>query len=161
MNRGLAVSADNTRWPSLRATSLSGGNCSLRLTSADWAPAVERPSSQALSSMMRRKSATSGFLNTSGMQISMPPASPHLGRSSGSDCIRTEARDFRLEAFSLREPVSTPLENALEARRKHHAHTAARRHEHERGRALIQRVVVKLVGDVGDEQFGGPVLVDL
>jgi hypothetical protein len=29
--------------------------------------------------MMRRKSATSALLNTSGMQISMPPASLHFG----------------------------------------------------------------------------------
>ena len=31
MNRGLAVSAETMRLPSLRATSLSGGNCSLLL----------------------------------------------------------------------------------------------------------------------------------
>src|SRR5882757_8593208 len=79
MNFGLAVSADSTRLPSLRATSESGGSCSLRLTIADWAPAVERPSSQSESSMMRRKSATSALLNTSGMQISIPPASPSCG----------------------------------------------------------------------------------
>ena len=48
----------------LRATSLSGGNCSLRLTIADWAPAVERPSSHSLASMMRRNSATSSLLRT-------------------------------------------------------------------------------------------------
>jgi len=59
------------RLPSLRATSLSGGNCSLRFTSADCAPAVERPSSHAQSSMMRRKSATSDLPSTAGMQISI------------------------------------------------------------------------------------------
>ena len=32
MNRGLAVSAEMMRLPSLRASSLSGGNCSLLLT---------------------------------------------------------------------------------------------------------------------------------
>src|ERR1700730_10103547 len=71
MNRGLAVNADTTRWPSLRDTSLSGGNCSLLFTSADCAPAVERPSSHAQPSMMRRNSATSLLLNTLGMQISI------------------------------------------------------------------------------------------
>src|ERR1700748_1891329 len=75
MNRGVTVSAEITRLPSLRATSLSGGNCSFFLTSADWAPAVERPSSQAHSSMMRRKSATSSFLSTSGTQISIASSS--------------------------------------------------------------------------------------
>src|ERR1700729_1619316 len=69
--RGLAVSAETMRLPSLRATSLSGGSCSLCLTSADCAPAVERPSSHAQPSMMRRKSATSLLLNTLGMQISI------------------------------------------------------------------------------------------
>src|ERR1700761_753596 len=75
MNLGLAVSAEITRLPSFRAVSLSGGNCSLRFTSADWAPAVERPSSQSHVSMMRRKSATSSLLNTSGTQISIVPQS--------------------------------------------------------------------------------------
>ena len=40
------------------------------------APAVERPSSQALSSMMRRKSATSALSSTSGMQVSTIRTSP-------------------------------------------------------------------------------------
>src|SRR3984893_9699608 len=71
MNLGLAVSAETIRLPSLREISLSGGNCSLLFTSADCAPAVERPSSHAQPSMMRRKSATSLLLNTSGMQISI------------------------------------------------------------------------------------------
>src|SRR3954452_18259730 len=77
MNFGLAVSADSTRLPSARATLLSGGNCSLLLTSADCAPAVERPSSQAQPSMMRRKSATSFLLSTSGTQISISSAFPN------------------------------------------------------------------------------------
>ena len=72
---GLAVSADRTRLPSCRATSPSGGSCSLRLTSAEAAPAVERPSSHAQASMMRRKSATSALLRTSGIQISISLAS--------------------------------------------------------------------------------------
>src|SRR5215208_3460094 len=127
MNLGLAVSADSTRLPSVRATSLSGGSCSLRLTMADCAPAVERPSSQAEASMMRRKSATSSLLSTSGTQISIPLTFPR----------------------------------PLEARREYHADAPARSNEHERSRALIQRVVVELVGEVGDEQFCGPVLVDL
>src|SRR5689334_5337328 len=112
-----------TRWPSLRATSLSGGNCSLRLTMADCAPAVERPSSQSAASMMRRNSATSDLLRTSGMQISM---------------------------------VSLSV-----TRREHEVGCPARCLQHERRRALIERVVVALVEDVVDEQFCGPVLVDL
>src|SRR3954471_23829347 len=127
MNFGLAVSADSTRLPSARATLLSGGNCSLRLTSADCAPAVERPSSQAQPSMMWRKSATSALSSISGTQISISPA------------------------FAPRS----------ESGRKHHADAATRRHEHERRRALIKRVVVQLVGEIGDEQLCGPVLVDL
>src|SRR5436190_7444499 len=117
MKRGLAVSADNTRLPSWRATSPSGGNCSLRLTSADCAPAVERPSSHAQPSMMRRKSATSVLSSTSGTQISMSSA------------------DFLLRS---------------EPGREHQRRAAPRRYEHERRRALIERVVVKLVGEVGD-----------
>ena len=46
MNSGLAVSAEMTRWPSLRDISPFGGSCSFFLTRADCAPAVERPSSQ-------------------------------------------------------------------------------------------------------------------
>src|ERR1700722_14576283 len=88
MNRGLAVSAETTRLPSFRATSLSGGSCSFFLTSADWAPAVERPSSQAHPSMMLRKSATSFLLRTLGMQISIAsvsePCRDHQrGRAAG------------------------------------------------------------------------------
>src|ERR1700742_3773555 len=75
MKRGLAVSADTMRWPSLREISPSGGSCSLRFTSADCAPAVERPSSHAQLSMMRRKSATSSLLSTLGTQISIVPTS--------------------------------------------------------------------------------------
>src|SRR3977135_2037234 len=71
MKRGLAVSAETTRLPSFRDTSLSGGSCSFFFTSADCAPAVERPSSQSAASMMRRKSATSSLLNTLGTQISI------------------------------------------------------------------------------------------
>src|SRR3982074_879100 len=71
MNFGWAVNAETTRLPSLRDTSLSGGSCSLLLTSADCAPAVERPSSHAQPSTMRRKSATSSLLSTSGTQISI------------------------------------------------------------------------------------------
>src|SRR5258707_8994938 len=74
MNRGLAVKAETKRLPSLRDTSLSGGNCSFFFTSADCRPAVERPSSHAQPSMMRRKSATSALLRTSGTQISISPA---------------------------------------------------------------------------------------
>src|SRR3954453_5102977 len=62
--------APSPRLPSVPATSLSGGSCSLRLSIADCAPAVERPSSQAEASMMRRKSATSSLLSTSGTHIS-------------------------------------------------------------------------------------------
>ena len=51
MNSGLAVSAEMTRSPRLRARSLFGGNCSLFLTMADCAPAVERPSSHVAASM--------------------------------------------------------------------------------------------------------------
>src|ERR1700745_431195 len=87
MNCGLAVSAETTRLPSLRATSLSGGNCSFFFTRADWAPAVERPSSHAQSPMMRRKSATSPLLKTFGTQISigsvvrtLEPCQDHHGR---------------------------------------------------------------------------------
>src|SRR6185436_14567292 len=127
MKRGLADSAESTRLPSLRAISPSGGNCSLRLTSADCAPAVERPSSQSQPSMMRRKSATSVLLSTSGTQISIAPQST----------LRSESR------------------------RQHHRDAAARRHEYERRRTLVQRVVVELVGEVGDEQLCGPVRVDL
>src|ERR1700677_4197669 len=75
MNRGLAVSAEMMRLPSLRATSLPGGNCSLFLTNADWAPSVERPSSHAHSSMMRRKSTTSSLLSTLGTLISIASSS--------------------------------------------------------------------------------------
>src|ERR1700754_1379864 len=71
MKRGLEVSAETTRLPSLRAASLSGGSCSFLFTRADCAPAVERPSSQAHSSMMRRKSATSLLLRTFGTHISI------------------------------------------------------------------------------------------
>src|SRR4030095_10178448 len=87
MNLGLAVSAESTRLPSLRATSLSGGSCSLRFTMADCAPAVERPSSQGEASMMRRKSATSSLLSTSGTQIS----TSELRR--GDDVERPPRRD--------------------------------------------------------------------
>src|ERR1700761_699976 len=123
MKRGLAVSADTTRLPSLRAVSLSGGNCSLRFTSADCAPAVERPSSQTHSFMMRRKSATSLLLRTWGTQISIALQS---------------------------EPC-----------RDHQCGGAARGFEHERRRALVQRVVIELVEDVVDEQLHLPVLVQL
>src|SRR5438270_4394662 len=71
MKRGFDVNAEMMRLPSLRATSQSGGNCSLRLTIADCEPAVERPSSQLLASMMRRKSATSSLLRTFSMHVSM------------------------------------------------------------------------------------------
>src|ERR1700733_4577719 len=93
MNRGLAVSADTMRWPSLRATSLSGGNCSLRFTSADCAPAVERPSSHAQLSMMRRKSATSSFVSTLGTQISIASQS----KSRRDHQRRGAARRFQHE----------------------------------------------------------------
>ena len=33
----------------------------------------------------------------------------------GSDWIRTEALDFCFDAFSSREPISTSLENAIDA----------------------------------------------
>src|SRR3984957_14662824 len=94
-NRGLAVNAETTRGPSFRATSLSGGSCSFFLTSADWAPAVERPSSQAHPSMMLRKSATSFLLRTLGMQISIAsvsePCRDHQrGRAAG--CLQHERR---------------------------------------------------------------------
>src|SRR5882724_4183873 len=128
MNRGLAVSADTKRWPSWRETSLSGGNCSLLFTSADCAPAVERPSSHAQPSMMRRKSATSLLLSTPGTQISI--------------------------ASSKRPSRSEP-------RRDHQRRAATGRDKHERRGALIKRVVVQLVGEVGDEQFCGPVRIDL
>src|SRR5437763_15035172 len=88
MNRGLAVSADSTRLPSVRATSLYGGSCSFFFTSTDCAPAVERPSSQAEASMMRRKSATSSLLSTSGTQISIPftfPRPLEAGREYHAD----------------------------------------------------------------------------
>src|SRR6201996_7655561 len=123
MKRGWAVSADTTRLPSLRAASLSGGNCSFRFTSADCAPAVERPSSHSHSFMMRRKSATSLLLKTSGTQISIASQS---------------------------EPC-----------RDHQRGGAARRFQHERRGALIQRVVIELVEDVVDEQLHPPVLVQL
>ena len=70
MNRVLAESARRMRSPSCRDVLPSGGSCSFFFTSADCAPAVERPSSQASAAMMRRKSATSSLLSTSGMQIS-------------------------------------------------------------------------------------------
>src|ERR1700730_5512349 len=126
-NLGLAVNAWMIRLPSLRATSLSGGNCSLRFTSADCAPAVERPSSHAQPSMMRRKSATSALLRTSGIQISM----------SSTSASRSESG------------------------RENHRHGAAGRLQHERRGTLVQRVVIELVEDVADEQFCGPVGVDL
>src|SRR6195952_4508195 len=128
MKRGLAVSAETTRLPSFREISLSGGICWFFFTSADCAPAVERPSSQSQPSMMRRKSATSALLNTSGTQISIPPAS------------------LALQSV---------------ARRDHHAHTAARRNHHEGCGALIERIIVELVGEVGDIEFRRPVLVEL
>src|SRR5215216_550391 len=91
MNFGLAVSAESTRLPSVRATSLSGGSCSLRLTMADCAPALERPSSQSESSMMLRKSATSSLLSTSGMQIS----TSELRRGDEVECPPRRDRDKR------------------------------------------------------------------
>src|SRR5215216_5799544 len=120
MNLGLADSADSTRWPSVRATSLSAGSCSLRLTIADSAPAVERPSSQSEASMMRRKSATSSLLSTPGMQTS-----------------------------------------TSELRRRDEVERPPRRDRDERRRATVERVVIKLVGQVLRVQLHGPVLVDL
>src|ERR1700761_4904031 len=89
MKRGLGVKADMMRLPSLRATSLSGGNCSFRFTIADCAPAVERPSSHWLASMMWRNPATSSLLSTLGTQTSiLRPSEPcrdhDRGRASGS-----------------------------------------------------------------------------
>src|SRR5579863_9203195 len=120
MNRGFDVNAETMRLPSLRATSPSGGNCSLLFTIADCAPAVERPSSHALSSISRRKSATSSLPSTSGTQTS----------------IR-----------------SIPC-------RQHQIGGASRRLQHERRGALVQRVVIELVGDVVDVELDLPVPVD-
>src|SRR3954452_19037484 len=120
MNLGLAVSADSRRLPSVLATSLSGGSCSLRLTIADCAPAVERPSSHSEASMMRRKSATSSLLSTSGTHIS-----------------------------------------TSELRRRDQIERPPRRDRDERHRAAVQRVVIKLVGQVLRVELHGPVLVDL
>src|SRR5215468_1041290 len=94
-NFGFDVSAEMMRLPSFRATSLSGGNCSLRFTSADCEPAVERPSSQSLASMMRRKSATSSLLKTPGTQVSMMPRSVARGEDQvggASRCFQDERR---------------------------------------------------------------------
>src|SRR5579862_2151265 len=91
-NRVLAASARRMRSPSCRAVLPSGGSCSFFFTSADCDPAVERPSSQLSAAMMRRKSATSSLLRTSGMQINMD-GSPvfqikdqaHIDSPAGSD----------------------------------------------------------------------------
>src|SRR6201998_597550 len=93
MKRGLAVSADTMRWPSLREISPSRGNCSVRFTSADCAPAVERPSSHAQLSMMRRKSATSSLLSTLGTQINIASQS----ESRRDHQLRRAARRFQNE----------------------------------------------------------------
>src|ERR1700761_1153929 len=101
MNRGLVVSAETTRLPSLRATSLSGGSCSFLLTSADCAPAVERPSSHSLASMMRRNSATSSLLSTLGTQTSMlRPSEPcrDLYRRGPARRLQDERRRTLIQA---------------------------------------------------------------
>jgi len=72
------------------ATSPSGGNCSLCLTRADCAPAVERPSSHAQPSMTRRNSATSALLNISGMQINIAIGDQNLAEIT-SDAERPGA----------------------------------------------------------------------
>src|SRR3954449_6886245 len=87
------------RLPSFRPTSLSGGNCSLRLTMADCEPAVERPSSHSLASMMRRKSATSSLLRTFSMHVSMKLAvAPSVARREHH--IGGTARCFQHEGRS-------------------------------------------------------------
>src|SRR3954453_3660976 len=99
MKRGFEVSAETMRLPSLPATSLSGGNCSLRLTIADCEPAVERPSSHSLASMMRRKSATSSLLRTFSTHVSMKLAvAPSVARRE--DHIGGPARCFQHERRS-------------------------------------------------------------
>src|ERR1700761_2930726 len=101
MKRGFAVSAEMTRLPSLRATSLSGGNCSFLFTSADCAPAVERPSSQSLASMMRRNSATSSLLSTLGTQTSiLRPSEPcrDLHRGGAAGRLQHERRRALIQA---------------------------------------------------------------
>src|SRR6202453_4454939 len=102
MNRGLADSTEPTRLPSLRATSLSGGNCSLCFTNADCAPAVERPSCHAQSSMMRRKSATSSLLSTSGTQISIASSSEPRREHDGRDAARRFLNERRVALIQCR-----------------------------------------------------------
>src|ERR1700722_7718613 len=126
MNNGLAASDLMSRSPKCRDKSLFGGSCSLFLTIADCAPAVERPSSHAAASMAPRNSTTSALLNTSGTQISI---SNH--------------------SFVLEQ---------LELRRQFNAENTTGRDERERRRALIERVVIKLVEDVVGEQLPLPVL---
>src|SRR5579885_934807 len=94
MNSALAARARRMRSPSCREVLPSGGSCSFFFTSADCAPAVERPSSQRSASRMRRKSATSLLSKTSGMPISMLE-SPELSKVKGQAQIDLPARgDF-------------------------------------------------------------------
>src|SRR5665213_1490711 len=110
MNSGFAASALMTSPPNCRDKSLSGGNCSLFLTIADCAPAVERPSSQATASIAARNSATSALLNTSGMQIST--SDPSLERLEFCRQFHTEntsRRDERERRRALIEGVVVEL----------------------------------------------------
>src|SRR5882672_3540441 len=102
MNSAFAVRARMTRSPNCRAAVLSGGNCSLFLTIADCAPAVERPSSHSHASMTPRNSATSALPSTFGTQISIVDFSPRISR---------------LE-FGLHDPIGGPARRDENERRR-------------------------------------------
>src|SRR5216684_3871384 len=71
---GQRIAAD--RVVDMNAEMMPGANCSLFLTIADCAPAVERPSSHSHASMTPRNSATSALLSTFGTQINIVDFSP-------------------------------------------------------------------------------------
>src|SRR5262245_52690296 len=102
MKSGFAVRARMRRSPNCRAAMPSGGNCSLFLTIADWAPAVERPSSHSHASMAPRNSATSALLSTFGTQISI---------------VDFRRRISRLE-FGLHNPIGGPARRDENERRR-------------------------------------------
>src|ERR1700712_1400923 len=99
------------RSPSCRATAPAGGSCSLFLTSADWAPAVERPSSHSAASMMPRNAATSCLLNTSGTQISIRARSEFGG---GDQRHAAPGRNrYERNATLIDRVVVRPVEDVL------------------------------------------------
>src|ERR1700712_5770213 len=100
------------RSPSCRAIAPAGGSCSLFLTSADWAPAVERPSSHSAASMMPRNAATSCLLNTSGTQISIKVRSK-LCRGDQRDAAPWRDGDKRHAAL-INRVVVRPIEDVLD-----------------------------------------------